>query len=312
MSMIIYPATPRIDALEAHFGQTVSDPYRWLENDIRSDDKVASWVAAQNRVTDAYLNTLPGRALFKRRLKQLYDYERFTIPVRKGGRYFYRRQSGDQNQLVLYVRDGADGEGRVLIDPNGWSNDGATALAEWAASDNGRYLAYAVQQSGSDWRTIQVLNVDTGQVLADEVKWARFTTLAWASDGSGFFYNRFPEPVPGAVFQAGVENHAIYFHALGTPQAQDRRVHATPDQPALLHPFKIAKDGRYLVITSTPAGRGGPAQRRLGGAHAGRQLRRSMECHRQCGDDAVSDDDPGRAALQTGDDGHRRRRSGRR
>jgi prolyl oligopeptidase len=134
MSMIIYPATPRIDALEAHFGQTVSDPYRWLENDIRSDDKVASWVAAQNRVTDAYLDTLPGRALFKRRLKQLYDYERFTIPVRKGGRYFYRRQSGDQNQLVLYVRDGADGEGRVLIDPNGWSNDGATALAEWAAS----------------------------------------------------------------------------------------------------------------------------------------------------------------------------------
>jgi prolyl oligopeptidase len=256
MSMINYPATPRTDALEAHFGQIVSDPYRWLENDVRSDDKVASWVAAQNLVTDAYLDTLPGRALFKRRLKQLYDYERFTIPVRKGGRYFYRRQSGAQNQLVLYVRDSADGKGRVLIDPNGWSNDGATALAEWAASDDGRHLAYAMQHSGSDWRTIQVLNIDTGQVLADEVNWARFTTLTWASDGSGFFYNRFPEPAPDAVFQAGVENHAIYFHALGTPQAQDRRVHATPDQPVLLHPFKITKDGRYLVITSTPVSMG--------------------------------------------------------
>jgi prolyl oligopeptidase len=250
---IAYPETKRGDVVEKPFGQTVSDPYRWLENDVRSDKEVAAWVEAQNKVTNTYLGTLPGRDIFKDRLKQLYNYEKFTIPVKKGGRYFYLRNSGVQNQRVLYVRDSVDGAGRVLIDPNSWAEDGATALAEWSASDDGARLAYAVQDGGTDWRTIRVLDVNTGKVLGDEVKWARFTSIAWAKDGSGFFYARFPEPKQGAASQASVENHAVYFHAIGTSQAKDRLVYATPKQPTMVHSFfSITKDGRYVAILSTP------------------------------------------------------------
>ncbi len=256
MTTFTYPFTRRTDTAETHFGQTIPDPYRWLENDVRSDGDVAAWVQAQNTVTNAHLDALPGRAVFRQRLKQLYDYERFTIPKKKGGRYFYTRYDGLQNQRVLQVRDSADGPARVLINPNGWATDGATALAEWAASEDGRHVAYAVQEGGSDWRTIRVLSVDTGEVLADEVTWARFTGIEWARDGSGFFYLRFPEPKAGEAFQAGVENHAAYFHVLGTAQTQDRPVFATPDQPTMLHSLTITKDGRYLVITSSPAAMG--------------------------------------------------------
>ncbi len=253
MPTIAYPETKRGDVVEKHLGQTIADPYRWLENDVRSDKNVAAWVEAQNKVTDAYLGTLPGRDIFKARLKQLNNYETFTVPVKKGGRYFYLRNSGVQNQRVLYVRDSLDGAGRVLIDPNTWAKDGATALAEWSASNDGKRLAYAVQDGGTDWRTIRVLDVNTGKVLSDQVKWARFTTIEWAKDGSGFFYARFPQPKQGAVSQAGLKNHAIYFHALGTPQAKDRLVYATPKQPTMIHPFfSITKDGRYVAILSSP------------------------------------------------------------
>lgn len=250
---IAYPETKRGDILEKPFGQAIADPYRWLENDVRSDKNVASWVESQNKITNAYLDKLPGRDTFKVRLKQLKDYERFTIPIERGGRYFYLRNSGVQNQQVLYVRDSVDGSGRVLIDANSWAKDGATALAEWSASDDGTRVAYAVQDGGTDWRTIRVLDVNTGKVQDDEVKWARFTNIAWAKDGSGFFYARFPEPKQGEASQAGVENHAVCFHALGTPQAKDRLVYATPDQPTMVHSFfSITRDGRYVAILSTP------------------------------------------------------------
>ncbi len=252
MPQIDYPATKPVEMVEDHFGQKVEDSFRWLENDVRSDRSVANWVDAQNKITDAYLEALPGREIFKARLKQLSTYERFSIPLKKGSRYFYNRTTGEENQRILYVRDIVDGAERVLIDPNVWAKDGATALAEWAASDDGTRLAYAVQDGGTDWRTIRVLDVNTGKVLSDEVKWARFTTIAWAKDGSGFFYNRFPEPKPGVASQARVENHATYFHSLGTPQAQDRLVYATPDEPIMLHSFTVTSDGRYLAIISSP------------------------------------------------------------
>jgi prolyl oligopeptidase len=252
MPMITYPETKRVDVAEEHFRQTIADPYRWLENDIRNDKEVAAWVKSQNEVTNDYLDTLPSRDIFKNRLKQLYNYERFTIPVKKGGRYFYRHNSGLQNQQILYVRDSVDGAGRVLIDPNRWAEDGATALAEWSASDDGKRVAYAVQDGGTDWRTIRVLDVNTGKILDDEVKWARFTSIAWTKDGSGFFYARYPEPKQGSESQANVANHAVYFHALGTPQAQDRLVYTNPDQPNMLHTLNITEDGRYIAIASTP------------------------------------------------------------
>ncbi len=249
---ITYPSTETGDVIDEYFRQKVADPYRWLENDVRTDKEVAAWVEAQSKVTNAYLAKLPGRDIFKERLKQLSTYERFSIPLKRGSRYFYQRTTGEENQRILYVRDSADGAGRVLINPNTWAKDGATALAEWSASDDGARLAYAVQDGGTDWRTIRVLDVNTGKVLNDEIKWARFTTIAWAKDGSGFFYNRFPEPKQGAAPQAGVGNHTIYFHALGAPQAQDRLVYATPDRPILLHSFTLTSDGRYLGIISSP------------------------------------------------------------
>ena len=247
-----YPEAKRVDVIEQHFGQMIADPYRWLENDVRNDKAVANWIESQNNVTNAYLDTLPGRDIFKDRLKQLYNYERFTVPVKKGGRYFYLYNSGLQSQQVLYVRDSVDGAGRVLIDPNSWAEDGAIALAEWSASNDGAHLAYAVQDGGTDWRTIRVLDVNTGKVQSDEVKWARFTNIAWTQDGSGFFYSRYPEPNQGEAFQAGVANHAVYFHTLGTSQAEDRLVYATPDQPNLLHSLSITEDERYVTILSTP------------------------------------------------------------
>lgn len=252
MTKPAYPETRRVDVVEEQFGIKVADPYRWLENDVRGDKEVAGWVAAQNRVTDAYLATLPGRDWFKSRIKQLFDYERFGVPVKKGGRYFYARNSGLQNQAVLWVRDTLDGEGRVLIDPNGWSKDGATALAEWLPSEDGRYLAYSIQDGGTDWRTIKVLDTATGKDTGDEVSWAKFTMGAsWAKDGSGFFYSRYPEPPADAKFQALNENHKVYFHKLGTPQSADRLVYETPASPKLSHYADITDDGRYLVIGTT-------------------------------------------------------------
>jgi prolyl oligopeptidase len=247
-----YPETNRGDVVDVHFGQEIADPYRWLEHDVRHDEAVAAWVAAQNAVTDTYLRTLPGRDVFQARLTALFDHERLAAPYERGGRYFYTRNSGLENQPALYVREGAYGAERLLIDPNTWSEDGATALAEWEPSEDGSLLAYTIQDGGSDWRTIRVLDVVTGQIPEDQVERARFTSIAWAKDGSGFFYARYPDPDPGASDLTGVTNHAIYFHALGTPQSQDRLLYATPDQPGLLHGFTVSDDGRYAVIGSTP------------------------------------------------------------
>jgi len=252
MSKLDYPQTRRVDQVDELFGVKVADPYRWLEQDVRNDPEVAAWVAAENKVTDAYLATLPSRALFAKRIKALFDYERFGVPVRKGGRYFYMHNSGLQNQSVLFVRDSLEGAGRVLIDPNPWAKDGATALAEWLPSEDGRHIVYSIQDGGTDWRTLKVLDVDSGTDTGDELHWAKFGLGAsWTRDGSGFFYSRYPEPPADAKYQALNENHAIYFHKLGTPQAADRLVYATPELPKRSHYGHVTDDGRYLVITTT-------------------------------------------------------------
>lgn len=248
---IVYPETKRVDLVETQFGEKVADPYRWLEDDVRNNTDVAKWVAAQNEVTDAYLDTLPGRAVFKARIEELFDYERFGVPTQKGGRYFYAHNSGLQNQATLWVRDSLDAPGRVLIDPNSWANDGATALSEWVPSEDGTRLVYGIQDGGSDWRTIKLIDVATGAVLDDEVKWVKFSNLAWAKDGSGFYYSRFPEPEAGQAFQALNENQAVYFHRIGTPQSADRLIYAAPDVPRRGHFAQVTDDGGWLVITTS-------------------------------------------------------------
>ena len=247
----VYPETRRVDQVDEQFGVKVADPYRWLENDVRNDPEVRAWVDAENAVTNAYLTTLPGRDIFARRLKKLLDYERFGVPVKKGRRYFYARNSGLQNQAVLVVRDSLDDPvGRVLIDPNAWSQDGATALAEWVPSQDGGKVLYAVQDGGSDWRTVKIMDVGTGKTLSDTVEWVKFSNLAWAKDGSGFYYSRFSAPAEGAEFQALNENQQIYFHRTGTAQVLDRLIYATPDTPTRGHSAQVTDDGDWLVITT--------------------------------------------------------------
>ena len=248
---IAYPETARGTVVEEQFGEAVADPYRWLENDVRQDPAVRAWVTAQNEVSGRFLGQLPGRAAFRARMTEMYDYERFGLPEKAGGRYFYTRNDGLQNQSVLYLREGLEGAPRVLIDPNSWSQDGATALAEWDPSEDGRHLLYSVQDGGTDWRTVRVLDVATGQPTQDEVRWVKFSSLDWAKDGSGFFYSRFPEPDAAAQFQSTNENHALYFHRLGTPQSADRLVYATPDRPRLSHNGEVSEDGNWLIVTTS-------------------------------------------------------------
>jgi len=252
---IAYPQTRRVDLVEPQFGVPVADPYRWLENDVRNDTEVRAWVDAQNKVTNAFLATLPGREALEKRITQLYDYERFAAPQKQGGRYFYTHNSGLQNQSVLFLRDSVGGEGRVLIDPNPWSRDGATALAEWTPSDDGKLLAYAIQDGGTDWRTVKVMNVATGKIMPDELKWLKYGgNVSWAKDGRGFFYSRYPAPVASATFQNATLNHRVYFHRLGTTQATDRLVYATPANAKLSHYAQVSDDGRWLVISTSLAG----------------------------------------------------------
>lgn len=251
MPKLTYPETNRIDVTAQHFGQTIVDSYRWLENKVSQDDAVRSWIEAQNAVTRSYLDTLPGRDHFRQRMTELLNYDRYTVPRKRGDRYFFNVIKGNENQPSLYVREGAFGASRLLIDPDRWSDDGTDALAIWSASDDGRFVGFGIQTDGSDWRTLRVLDVDSGETLDDIVEMARFTRIAWAPDGSGFFYSRVPKPADGTA-DAVVANHTVYFHKLGTDQAEDRLIYATPERPELLHGADRVSGGRYLTISSTP------------------------------------------------------------
>ena len=251
MKTIAYPTTQRQDVTYEVGSLSVEDPYRWLENDVREDPAVAAWVEAQNEVTFDYLERLPGKAWFEQRMTQLYDYERIGTPVRRENRYFYSKNDGLQPQSVLYVRDGLNGSERVLIDPNLWSEDGATALAGSSASEDGSMLAYMVQDGGSDWMTIRVIDVNSGEVLDDTIEWVKFSGLSWAKDGSGFYYSRFPAAEDAGKFTGLNTDQTIYFHEIGTPQSEDVAIYARPDNPELNNTASVSDDGDWLIVTSS-------------------------------------------------------------
>jgi prolyl oligopeptidase len=249
-TVISYPKTKTVPVVDEQFGVKVADPYRWLEDDVRVNPAVTDWVKSQNAATDAYLGTLPGKQALAARMKKLFDYERFGLPEKAGGHYFFTKNDGLQNQSVLYVRKGLTGKDRVLIDPNTWAKDGATALDSWVPSKNGKRLAYSIQDGGSDWRTIKVLDTKTGAVLSDEIKWAKFTGISWIGN-EGFLYSRFAEPKEGAAFQQLNYNQTVYFHKIGTPQSADEVVYATPDRKELGHGAEVTQDGKWVVLTSS-------------------------------------------------------------
>ncbi|MBU6165425.1 MAG: prolyl oligopeptidase family serine peptidase [Alphaproteobacteria bacterium] len=246
---IAYPATQAGTAVEARHGLSVPDPYRWLEADVRSEPQVANWVEAQNQVTMAYLAGLPQREAIRQRLTTLYNYERFGLPRVKGGVQFFTRNSGLQNQSVLYVQAPGQ-EPRVLIDPNPWAKDGATALAEWQPSADGKLLVYAVQDGGTDWRTLKLRDVPTGTDLPDVIEWVKSSAIAWKKDGSGFYYSRFPEQA-GPKYLGVSLNQKLYFHRLGTPQSADQLIFETPDHPRRGHFGQVTDDGRWLIIITS-------------------------------------------------------------
>ncbi len=246
---VSYPETRKGDVAEVQFGTRVADPYRWLENDVRSDKDVADWVARQNAVTQGYLAGLPQRGWYASRIRALMDYERFGLPRKAGRNYFYTRNSGLQNQPQLFVRRGLNGAPRLLIDPNAWAKDAATALDSWVPSDDGKLLAYSVQDGGTDWRIIKLLDTATGKVLADELKWAKFTNIAWVGN-EGVLYSRFPAPKEGEAFQSLNTDQAVWFHRIGTPQSADELVYATPGEPDLGHSAEVTHDNRWALITT--------------------------------------------------------------
>ena len=244
-----YPDTKKVDQSDDYHGTKVADPFRWLEDDVRTSKDVAGWVEAENKVTNAFLDGIPERAAIKTRITDLWNYEKFSAPFKAGGKYFFFKNDGLQNQNVLYVQDALDAPPRLLMDPNTWSKDGTVALSGLVASDDGKYLAYGVAEAGSDWNVWKVLDVAAGKPLADELKWVKFSSAAWTPDGKGFFYSRFPEPTKDAAFQALNENQKLYYHRLGAPQADDVLVYQRPDHPKWTLGAEVSEDGRWLVVT---------------------------------------------------------------
>ena len=245
-----YPKTRRGTQTDTYHGTKVADPFRWLEDDVRKSDDVKKWVAAQNEVTFGFLKTIPEREAIQKRLTELWNFERYSAPFKAGGRYFYSKNDGLQNQAVLYVLEQLGGEPRVLLDPNTMSKDGTVALAGTSASDDGAYLAYGVAAAGSDWNTWRIRDVATGKDLADELKWIKFSGAAWTNDGKGFFYSRYDEPKAGTEFQESNRNGKVYYHRRGTSQADDVLVYKRPDQPEWDFSSNVTEDGRYLIIST--------------------------------------------------------------
>ncbi len=243
-----YPDTRRVDQIDTFHEFEVADPYRWLEADVRQSPEVQAWVDAQSKFTEAYLAEIPERTRIQRRLTELWDYPKYSAPSEAGGRYFFRQNNGLQNQAVLYVADRLDAEPRVLLDPNSWSADGTVALSAAVPSRDGNLLAYTVSDAGSDWTTLRVLDVSTGQPRSDELKWLRWGGVSWLKSGEGFYYGRYPQPEPGEEYQSLALNHMIYFHKLGTPQEEDRLIYQRPDEPRWTFGLSLTEDERFLVI----------------------------------------------------------------
>jgi prolyl oligopeptidase len=251
---IHYPQTRKVDQKDTYHGVTVEDPYRWLEEDVRQSEEVRSWVDAENRVTFDYLASLPERESIEKRLTRIWNFETRSVPVKAGGRYFFFRNDGLQNQTVLYSKTSLDSPptaSDILIDPNTWSKDGTVALVDFRPSQDGRQAVYGVREAGSDWRTWHVLDLETRKLLPDELKWIKTCCAAWTHDGLGFFYTRLPEPRAGTEFQRIDLDSKVYYHRVGTPQAEDALVYEDPEHPAWENLPEVTADGRYLVLTTS-------------------------------------------------------------
>ncbi|MBN2148468.1 MAG: S9 family peptidase [Anaerolineales bacterium] len=246
MPRFTYPATAKIDQVDDYHGTLVPDPYRWLED---SDSPATrAWIEAQNELTFGYLASLPERDAIRQRLTQLWDYPKAWAPLKKGDRFFQLRNSGLQNQDVLYVLQSPEAQPRLLLDPNTLSQDGTVALTSWSVSHDGQWLAYATSASGSDWLTWKVRNVETGEDLPDVIEWSKFSEASWKPDQSGFYYARYDAPQEGEEYLTANYAQKLYFHRLGTPQSEDALVYHRPDQKEWGFGAEVTDDGCYLIL----------------------------------------------------------------
>lgn len=248
-SPLTYPVTKRINQTDDFHGIKVADPFRWLETDVRESPEGAEWVAAQNKITFAYLEKLPLRLPLRERLTELWNYERYGTPSKHGTRYVFSKNNGLQNQAVVYIQDSLSAEPRVLLDPNAWSKDGTVALSGVSFSDDGKLLAYGVAASGSDWTDWKVLDVEGNKLLGDELHWVKFSGASWTPDNAGFYYGRYAKPPAEQKFTGLNLNHKLYYHKLGMPQSDDRLIYERSDEPSWTFHGNVTEDGRYLVIT---------------------------------------------------------------
>jgi prolyl oligopeptidase len=241
---IKYPVSKKVDQTDEYFGVQVADPYRWLEDD--NSEETAEWVKAENAVTDAYLSQIPFREKIVDRLTEIWNYPRYRTPEKKGEYYYFRKNDGLQNQDVLYVMKGEDGEPEILLDPNTLSEDGTVALSSWNLSKDGKYLGYLIARAGSDWQEIYVMDIDKRETLSDHIQWVKFSGVSWK--GHGFFYSSYDPPAEGEELSDVNEYHKVYYHKIGTGQDEDILIYENPDFPMRFYSVSTTEDERFLIM----------------------------------------------------------------
>lgn len=241
---LIYPATAKSDQVDDYFGVKVSDPYRWLENDTAED--VKKWVTEENKVTFGYLEKIPFRNKIKERLTDIFNYPKYSNPFRAGEYYFFSKNDGLQNQSVIYYQKGLDGKPEVFLDPNTMSSDGTAAVSLLGFSKDKKYVAYAINQSGSDWQTIYVMEVATKKLMGDKLDWVKFSGASWKDNG--FYYARYDAPPKGKEFSQKNEYHKIYYHRMGDTQDKDVLVYENKNKPLRYYGASVTEDERFLII----------------------------------------------------------------
>ena len=248
-----YPVAPSDDTVDTYFGHEVADPYRPLENDTAA--ATLQWVEAENKVTQDYLSKIPFRGQIRQRLEELNNYPKTGMPSKENdGRYYFSRNDGLQNQSVLYRSATPDGEAEVFLDPNTLSDDGTVALTGVFQSHDGKYTAYTISRSGSDWTEIYVMDTETGKLLDDHIEWAKFTGATW--HGDGFYYSAYAKPEDGKEFSNANEYHKVYYHKLGTPQSEDVVIYENKNEPLHFHSVDITDDESTLIVMGGGAGNG--------------------------------------------------------
>ena len=241
---VTYPDTKKGDVVDNYFGVEVADPYRWLEND--TSQETAEWVKAENEVTYGYLEKIEFREDIKERFTELWNYPKYGVPFKEGGKYFFSKNDGLQNQSVLYIQEELDAEPKVLLDPNELSEDGTIAVATSAVSKDGKFLAYATAEGGSDWNKIYIMEIDSRKKLDDEIHWVKFSGISWKGDG--FYYSRFNEPDQGLELSSKNEFHKVYYHKVGTPQSEDILIHENLDNPQRNYYAATTDDENFLIL----------------------------------------------------------------